>query len=994
MRLICCFFTLFLFSQSYASQTYTTENFTVAEIPSWVVPAKPLRFDNIPHAQIRNGVHYLLVDNQVNVPVNSQPSYYTRYADLITNQSGLDQDSQINIGFDPAYQKVILHHVTVIRAGVAIDKLSSARVQILDQEDELENQIYNGEKTINILLEDMRVGDILDYSFTIVGDNPVFANVYSDRYRLQWSVPVADVRLRILWHKQGSLQSKVLNSSLTLNERKLPEAIEYWIEVSDMPVKNAEEDTPDWVNEFATVYVTETEDWHSVIDWGISLFEKAIVKDESITGLARQLSSGATNESDKIKRALQYVQAEIRYVGIELGINSHQAVAASRTLERRYGDCKDKTVLLIALLREMGITANPALVHTRLRHKLLERMPSMSQFNHVIAAVEYKGKTFWLDATRQYQYGEIDEIYQPKFGQALVLSPMNTALKPIPLGDEVTSTVILDRFDVSNKESGEVSYQVRTSYKGLSAERQRRYLENDGLDLIRQDYLKFYKKYYQSIKVIDGPHFDNNDKQATIFMDESYRIHDFWVREKDTGRDTAWVYGSGVDSYLNTPDGDARTQDYKVSYPVRVTQQLWIRLSDRKWSFENELFEEDNTFFKFSRKLNFDAVSNVLRIDFSYLSKVDHVPAIHFAQYKEAVERAVSKNEFGFYRNSKVENTNKLPEKLFDFENNAFEIGLAIYLILWVLMFIWWRIDSKRNPYLNSIAFYPVSISKFISMWVLTFGFYGIFWFYRSWRYVKFDMEESSISPFWRAFFLQFWYYPMYVRIVASMTEQEIALKKLSKGQAVLLSLLFLLAITGSMSDNLYGYLAILVAALIALPLLAMVNRINLNATDAYEQNSRWYPRHGLLMILSVPSFILLLGAEIGLLPGDKVINGDQLWSHDIRFMQRRGVLDPRDEVRYFYSDSFVNIRKDGNGLTDRHVFSYWVSDEGKFTFETIEYSEISNIEVVWSKGSLENTVVEVYRKSGGKTLLFLPKTDAGDRAFVRELKSRWNQKK
>ncbi len=994
MRLICCFFTLFLFSQSYASQTYTTENFTVAEIPSWVVPAKPLRFDNIPHAQIRNGVHYLLVDNQVNVPVNSQPSYYTRYADLITNQSGLDQDSQINIGFDPAYQKVILHHVTVIRAGVAIDKLSSARVQILDQEDELENQIYNGEKTINILLEDMRVGDILDYSFTIVGDNPVFANVYSDYYRLQWAVPVANVRLRILWHKSGELKSKFLNSGLAFEKRELAGATEYSIDIKNMPVVNAEDGSPGWVNEFATVYLTETENWGNVIDWGIALFDRAIVADASIRDLARELSIGMQDDNDKIKRALQYVQTEIRYVGIELGINSHQAVPAARTLERRYGDCKDKTALLIALLEEMGITAKPALVHTRLRNQLLERLPSMRLFNHVIAAVEYNGKTVWLDATRQYQYGNVDEIYQPKYGQALVLSTSNNALESIPLKDDVTSSISVEHIDASSLDSNEVSYQIRSIYSGLRAERMHSYLENDGIELIRKDYLDFYRKYYSEIEGIDGPVFNLDTDYGLVYVDESYRISDFWDSSDESNRETGWVYGSGLTSYLKEPESEERTQDFKIAYPVNVTQQLSIKLSNREWSFENELFEEENSFFKYSRDLKYDSANKLLQIDFSYKSKLDHVPANQFPQYKTALMKAKNKNEFGFYRRTKeaLEPPSSTPlDAILDY---AFEIVIGLYLILWGLFFILWRIHSKRNPEPESMVFYPVSTSKFITMWVVSFGIYGLFWFFRNWRYVKFHLGETRVSPFWRAFFMQFWYYPMYQRIGNKSGEDDSAGSGVSRNQAIFLAVLFLIAITAAISESTIGYIALLICPCIVLPLLSMVNRLNLDASGAYEYNSHWYPRHGLMMILVVPVFVLAVGGDIGLLPSDKVIRGEKIWSRNIQFMQRRGILDPGDEVHFFYSDAFIDIKKDGNGFTDHHVFSYWVTEDGEFLYESIRYNEISKIEVIWAKDFLDNTVVEIHREAGDKTLLFVSNTDAGDKEFVRELKKQWNKNK
>lgn len=968
------------------------DGYSIEKKPSWVTSAEALSVDNVPHTQVRNGVYYLLVDNQVNVPSKGQPSYYTRYADLITNQSGLDSESQINVDFDPSYQKVALHAISVIRDGVTIDKLTSARLTLLDQEDELDSQIYNGDKTINILLADIRVGDVLDYSFTIIGDNPVFNGIYSDSYRLQWGVPVGKVRLRVLWHKSTQLHSKVMNSQLTLRQRKLNDGTEYWLEADDMPVHLTEDDAPEWVNEFARIYFSESGSWQSIVDWGVTLFDKAIESDPNITNLASTLSNGAKNDNDKIKRALQYVQSEVRYVGIELGVNSHQAAKASRTLERRYGDCKDKSALLITLLKEMGIEAYPALINTRIRHKLSDRLPSMTAFDHVITTVNYEGKQVWLDPTREYQFGNIDEIYQPKYGLSLVLKPGNTALESIPLEDDVTSTELVEQFDLSAADNDIINYKIRSIYRGLSAEKQRRYVQRKGLDSIGKDYLSFYQDYYSDIEMIHIPIFDDNNQQSTMYLNEAYRIPGFWQEDSDDDRDSGWVYGSAIDTYLKNPDGNTRTQDYELVYPKKYTQKVKIQLSQLDWSFNDETFEEDNEFFNYTRTVRFNKPGNFLNVEFSYLSKTDHVSALGFPDYKAAIIRANDENQFGFYRTpiakAVTENTDDVPGE--DYWLVGF---VVVYVALWILLITLWRMDVKRHPYSETMAFYPVSVNKFMLMWILTLGAYSWFWFYRNWRYVKFNLGQQKVSPIWRAVFQIFWFYPLYKLVETKLTETDVS-ELPRKSQAISLTILFILTAILSYTDNVVAYLSMIASAIITLPLLSMINRMNQSEVAAYAQNSAWRLRHGLLTLLIIPFLILAVGSETGLLSSSKVIEGDFLWPHDVRFMQRQNIIEPGDDIHYFYSDALFQVQNDGNGFSDRHVFSYWIGDDGKLQYDTIEYHQIKDIQVTWSNKDDENTVVEVFDKADKKMLLFLSTEEEGDEKFVREMKALWQVKK
>lgn len=90
----------------------------------------------------------------------------------------------------------------------------------------------------------------------------------------------------------------------------------------------------------------------------------------------------------------------IRYIAVLLGPHTHKPHQAFGDFEKRYGDCKDKTVLLLTMLRIAGIDGMPALVPANGKY-FDETIPSLNAFNHIIAVVPDQGEYYWLDATNE-----------------------------------------------------------------------------------------------------------------------------------------------------------------------------------------------------------------------------------------------------------------------------------------------------------------------------------------------------------------------------------------------------------------------------------------------------------------------------------------------------------------------------------------------------------------------------------------------------------------
>ena len=167
----------------FISSLIYSEEYNIGNVSSWVEKIEVPSYELNPE-DIINGEYYLLSDMQVRLDPRE---FFNHYAILIDNSTGLENNSQISIDFDPDHEDLTIHKIQIIRDGLAIDKLDSAITSVIQKENELEKLIYNGTKSFYAILSDMRIGDILEVSFTVKEKDPIFSG-YSDRFYVQWAV--------------------------------------------------------------------------------------------------------------------------------------------------------------------------------------------------------------------------------------------------------------------------------------------------------------------------------------------------------------------------------------------------------------------------------------------------------------------------------------------------------------------------------------------------------------------------------------------------------------------------------------------------------------------------------------------------------------------------------------------------------------------------------------------------------------------------------------
>jgi transglutaminase-like putative cysteine protease len=148
-------------------------------------------------------------------------------------------------------------------------------------------------------------------------------------------------------------------------------------------------------------YSGSTESWNSFARWyhdlstnRYNLPPQAVVQVDSIVALCH-------SRNEIIEKLYSFLQNKTRYVEISLGIGGYQPHIAASVFNNCYGDCKDLTTFMIALLKQVGIEAYPALMLTRDKGEVISDFPC-NQFNHVLACIPCDSDTTWLETTADH----------------------------------------------------------------------------------------------------------------------------------------------------------------------------------------------------------------------------------------------------------------------------------------------------------------------------------------------------------------------------------------------------------------------------------------------------------------------------------------------------------------------------------------------------------------------------------------------------------------
>lgn len=547
--------------QPKGSAAAQARGFTIEAVPAWVKPvvADPAAtMDNAP-------VQFLMRDFQTRISERGEVQRYLRSLRQITETAGLEQGAQIQIDFDPSYQRLVFHRLEVLRGQQRLNRLDPAKVQMLQRETRLEWQMVDGRKTASLVLDDVRVGDKVDLVYSVIGDNPVFNGKFFDQ---EWSLnskgPTAQFEYRLLAPAARQIRHRVDPARISVSSSEAAGVRETVFRRLRVPAWSADNLAPASSFLEDQIQFSEFGDWAEVAHWAEQLFAPVWAPDKAVTDLARQIMQDAGPDPlARAQKALDFVQTEVRYFGTEIGENSHLPVAPGKVLAQRYGDCKDKSGLLSALLRAMDIPASPALVSTLYRDDVNTLLPSPLAFNHAIAQVTLNGKPLWLDATRSHQKGPVLQRESLGLGHALLVAPATQGLTPLPGLQEALRVSVVDTF-VVDRIAAPVQLVSRITYVGDYAESARSFFAQTPVAELQKSFVGDYLRAYPMATPVGELQLEEQAANNAVTVTQRYQLTEFWRFPEEKSLIGEFGFMSLADP-LRVTERSARTRPVQIN---------------------------------------------------------------------------------------------------------------------------------------------------------------------------------------------------------------------------------------------------------------------------------------------------------------------------------------------------------------------------------------------------------------------------------------------
>lgn len=320
-----------------------------------------------------------------------------RYVIRILNEKGKADFAEIDFSFNPTYESLFVNHLAVYNArGDRVAEGQMDQFYVVDAAGEIRT---TGEKSAKLPVPGVAPDHVIDVMVTretrgsdrFGFERHFFTSVYpvqEQHYALSGDVGklvYTAERLPAPVVEPGRLAFKLVQPPVLYIESFLP-AVSKFIPYA------AVADPGSWQAELSEYYA------------GVKTL---LEPDDKVRGIARELTEGCPTDRCRAERLVRYVQKNLNYVAIEFGRRARTPNPVSQTLRQKYGDCKDHSVLLHALLTSAGIPSKPALVHAT--GEIDKGVPSLDQFNHMVVLAQVGGEEVVLDCTGKY----VSDLFRP-----------------------------------------------------------------------------------------------------------------------------------------------------------------------------------------------------------------------------------------------------------------------------------------------------------------------------------------------------------------------------------------------------------------------------------------------------------------------------------------------------------------------------------------------------------------------------------------------------
>lgn len=402
--------------------------------PAWVVRAALPD----PAKQGADAPVIVLFDNQQRIAGDT----LTVFVDTASRAATPDMVSQLanlTLPWLPDKGDLTVHELSIQRGGERIDLLAKGqKFTVLRREETMERRELTGQLTATLPVEGLQTGDILRLAYSVsMKDDALAGHVQNVVPVVADPVRIGAGGMRVSWAKGQEPHWKLLSGNGTPRIVNKGDGGELMLALPAAKLAEIPADAPVRFKPLPLLELSSFDSWTQVSQIMAPLYatEGLIPAGSPLAMEVAAIMKAEPTPIGRAQRALRLVQDQVRYLAMFMNGGNYVPQKPGRTWELRYGDCKAKSLLLLALLHEMGIEAEPVLASSQLGDWVPQRLPSAAAFDHVLVKATIDGRTAWLDGTRTGS--RIADFWDtPAFRNVLPLRAAGAALMPIALHND------------------------------------------------------------------------------------------------------------------------------------------------------------------------------------------------------------------------------------------------------------------------------------------------------------------------------------------------------------------------------------------------------------------------------------------------------------------------------------------------------------------------------------------------------------------------------
>ncbi|MCF6405143.1 hypothetical protein L3C95_19730 [Chitinophaga filiformis] len=267
-----------------------------------------------------------------------------------------------------------------------------------------------------------------------------------------------------------------------------------------------------------TTYFNTTDDLYQ---WCHNLATQLRPDTAALGAKAREITAGITDPFAQLKAVFYWVEENVRYIAFEDGLAGFKPDEAHEVLRKKYGDCKGMANLTKELLLRCGLDARLCWIGTN-RIMYDHSIPSLSADNHMICAVKYNNKWWYLDATEKYmQPGIYAERIESR--QVMIENGDNCVLANVPaVTPDQNTRIFRESLTIDgNNMNGKIKYQYNGESK-TDLLYNVNLTKKDRVQTALENYITNSNRHYKISNVTTSP-LDQRDGSLEVNFDLVYQ---------------------------------------------------------------------------------------------------------------------------------------------------------------------------------------------------------------------------------------------------------------------------------------------------------------------------------------------------------------------------------------------------------------------------------------------------------------------------------------